>query len=618
MIDLFAIFTRGGFVLFYESFISLDGRPLDRLIRSVLLEQKAGLGQLSYGNYTVKWTLSNAFNLVFAVVFPRKLPIVYANLLLEQVKDTFCVQFADGLHNEDKLLNIDFYEQFVDTFHQILQRSEEGEAHVIEKNKSANKSTPTKANKTNASEQRNQLAKEEKEKETNRMNMSTDSYGNQATEEDQQERIRRNIEKLKLKPKKLQTKKQSTPVKSAVETTKGKKNTAKLNDRLSKEEAEALDYSKLVHEGDISADKEDERMQVFRSQFIPHHEESDSSSISSDVEEESYDMLDEKTIGSSNNKNRSQRMFSGGVLSFFKTLASKKEITKEDLAPVLEKLRETLVAKNVSSDIAQQLCDSIGVTLEGKTAETFKSISRMVREALETAITRMLTPKQSNDWIVDILNKRRETQEPFVIVFCGVNGVGKSTSLAKVCYYLQSHGLQVLIAACDTFRAGAVEQLRVHARCLNVELYEKGYAKDPASLAAEAIRFAKEKKIDVVLIDTAGRMQDNEPLMKALAKLVSLNHPDRVVFVGEALVGNDAVDQLLKFNRALVDYQNTTKQREIDGIILTKCDSIDDKVGAAVSMVYSTNIPIVFVGVGQTYVDLKKMNVASFVKALVR
>lgn len=160
-----------------------------------------------------------------------------------------------------------------------------------------------------------------------------------------------------------------------------------------------------------------------------------------------------------------------------------------------------------------------------------------------------------------------------------MNGVGKSTSLAKTAYLLKKKGgLRVMLAACDNFRSGAVEQLATHARCLDVPLYEKGYKDDPANIAKEAVQEAKRKGYDVVLIDTAGRMQDNEPLMRALAKLVHHNSPDAILFVGEALVGNDAIDQLTKFNQSLIDFAETGAEvRTIDGIVLTKFDTVDDK-----------------------------------------
>ena len=199
----------------------------------------------------------------------------------------------------------------------------------------------------------------------------------------------------------------------------------------------------------------------------------------------------------------------------------------------------------------------------------------------------------------------------------GVNGVGKSTNLSKVAYWLLQHDVKVMIAACDTFRAGAVEQLRTHCKRLGVPLFERGYEKDPANVAAEAVKAAQRSGIDAVLVDTAGRMQDNEPLMRALAKLVNVNEPDLVLFVGEALVGNDSVDQLSKFNQRLSDLSSRAeKTKLIDGIVLSKFDTVDDKVGAALSMVYTSGAPVMFVGCGQTYTDLRKLNVKSIVKIL--
>merc|ERR1712198_789884 len=206
------------------------------------------------------------------------------------------------------------------------------------------------------------------------------------------------------------------------------------------------------------------------------------------------------------------------------------------------------------------------------------------------------------------------------------------TNLAKICFWLIENKFSVLIAACDTFRAGAVEQLRTHTKRLNslhpahenkgkqmVQLYEKGYGKDAAGIAMEAINYARTSKCDVVLVDTAGRMQDNEPLMRSLAKLITVNDPDLVLFVGEALVGNEAVDQLVKFNQALSDYSpSKTNPHLIDGIVLTKFDTIDDKVGSAISMTYITGRPILFVGTGQTYTDLKFLNAKSVVQSLTK
>uniref|UniRef100_A0A915HW21 SRP54-type proteins GTP-binding domain-containing protein n=1 Tax=Romanomermis culicivorax TaxID=13658 RepID=A0A915HW21_ROMCU len=281
-------------------------------------------------------------------------------------------------------------------------------------------------------------------------------------------------------------------------------------------------------------------------------------------------------------------------------------------------------AKNVAADIAAKLCESLASKLDGKVIGTFSGVMSTVKATMRESLVQLLSPKRRVDILRDVIEARAQ-KRPYSIVFCGVNGVGKSTNLAKITFWLNENNLKVMIAACDTFRAGAVEQLRTHTRHLNalhpgcVQLYEQGYGKDAAGVAAQAINYASENGHDVVLIDTAGRMQDNEPLMRALAKLIRVNAPDLVLFVGEALVGNEAVDQLTKFNHALADHAGVGQaSRLIDGIVLTKFDTIDDKVGAAVSMAYITGQPIVFVGTGQTYADLKSLNANAVVHALLK
>jgi len=284
----------------------------------------------------------------------------------------------------------------------------------------------------------------------------------------------------------------------------------------------------------------------------------------------------------------------------------------------------------VAADIAAKLCESVAIKLEGKVLGTFEGVAKVVRQTLVDSLVQILSPKRRLDILRDVMSSK-QSGKPYVVAFCGVNGVGKSTNLAKICFWLIENGFSVLIAACDTFRAGAVEQLRTHTRHLNalhppekhggtqmVQLYEKGYGKDPAGIANDAIGFARDNQVDVVLIDTAGRMQDNEPLMRALGKLIKVNEPDLVLFVGEALVGNEAVDQLVKFNQALADHSHSENPHTIDGIVLTKFDTIDDKVGAAISMTYVTGQPIVFVGSGQTYTDLRNLNARAVVTLLMK
>ncbi|CAF1398767.1 unnamed protein product [Adineta steineri] len=305
-----------------------------------------------------------------------------------------------------------------------------------------------------------------------------------------------------------------------------------------------------------------------------------------------------------------------------------KTLTAEDLRTGIDTMREHLVSKNVASDVADKICESVSSKLAGKTLGSFESLTTNIRQAMRDTLVMILTPQRRIDILRDVVDAQK-ARRPYTITFCGVNGVGKSTNLAKVAYWLTGNDLRVLIAGCDTFRAGAIEQLKTHVARLNnifnekevpmIELYQRGYGKDAAGIAAEAINYAKDKKYDVVLIDTAGRMQNDEPLMVALAKLIHVNNPDLVLFVGEALVGNEAVDQITKFNQALIDHARLqSSPRVIDGIVLTKFDTIDDKVGAAISMTYTTDKPIVFVGIGQQYQDLKTINADVVTEALLK
>jgi signal recognition particle receptor subunit alpha len=318
----------------------------------------------------------------------------------------------------------------------------------------------------------------------------------------------------------------------------------------------------------------------------------------------------------------------GGSLKNIMEHVSGKVLTAQDLEQPLKDMENMLTGKNVARDIAQEICAGIKAKLVGKKMTSFTRVKTAARQALEASIERILKPgmgrggSDSIDVLRNVVSKRerargffarKEDQKPYVIVMVGINGVGKSTSLAKIAYYLKTNGCNPLLAACDTFRSGAVEQLNVHAKCLGVPLYHKGYAKDPAAVAKAAILHATQQGNDVVLVDTAGRMQNNVPLMKALSNLVVQNNPDLVLFVCEALVGNDGMDQLQMFNKAL---QSGGHNRKIDGIVLTKFDTVSDKVGAALTMTHLTGAPVVFCGTGQKYNHLKKLSVTSIIHSL--
>ena len=197
---------------------------------------------------------------------------------------------------------------------------------------------------------------------------------------------------------------------------------------------------------------------------------------------------------------------------------------------------------------------------------------------------------------IDLLSKAKQ-KKPFVICFVGVNGSGKTTSIAKVARYLMDNGLSVVLAASDTFRAAAIDQLQLHADKLGVKLIRQDYGSDPAAVAFDAIKHAEANKKDVVLIDTAGRLHSNVNLMDEMKKIMRVAKPDLKLFVGESITGNDCVEQAKQFNSAV----------GIDGIILAKAD-VDEKGGAAISVSYVTQKPILFLGVGQEYEDLQEFD----------
>lgn len=311
-----------------------------------------------------------------------------------------------------------------------------------------------------------------------------------------------------------------------------------------------------------------------------------------------------------------------GAFSFFTNLVSGKTLTKADLDPVMENMRQHLLAKNVANEVCVDVCTSVSDSLVGQKIGTFSKTSTLVRSSMDAALRRILTPTTSLDLLNEIARVKKQEHRPYTMSFIGVNGVGKSTNLSKIAYWLLSNKLRVLIVACDTFRSGAVEQLRVHVTRLRtfienqgrsgdgVELFERGYGKDPSSIANDAFNHAKKNQFDVVLADTAGRRHNDVRLMSGLERFVSTVQLDKIFQVAEALVGTDSISQARHFNDAL------GPRRNLDGFIISKIDTVGDLVGTLISMIYVTGVPVVFVGNGQMYTDLRGLSVSWVVSML--
>ncbi len=290
--------------------------------------------------------------------------------------------------------------------------------------------------------------------------------------------------------------------------------------------------------------------------------------------------------------------FSSAAKSF-----SEKELKEKDIEDILFQLEISLL----ESDVASEVIDSIKSDLKEKLIGTKvdkKEIEKFVKDSLIQSISGLFDNAEKIDLFSNI-DSKKESGEPYLILFVGINGVGKTTTLAKLAYLLQQSKYSVVVAAADTFRAGAIEQLREHINRLNLKLVAQNYGSDPAAVARDAVLYAKSHKIDCVLIDTAGRMQTSKNLMDQIEKITNVVKPDFKIFVGDSLAGNDTVNQAKEFHEST----------KFDAAILTKSDA-DARGGAALSIVKTTSTPILYVGVGQEYPDLKAFDKELFLETV--
>ncbi|KAH8117247.1 P-loop containing nucleoside triphosphate hydrolase protein [Phellopilus nigrolimitatus] len=660
MLDHCSISHKGGVVLWSRSFTPTAAQavsnpatsPVNSLIRDVLIEGRSGEDKYEKDGYAIRWTFVNELELIFVVAYQRILQLTYVEDLLTAIKalfvklfEPFLATFVASLHalnnksaRASLLQTWDFskaFEGWDKVFDKVLRGLETKAAQVgglklglrvTSRSPITPPSDETATEPTNAPDApldeeqiarnvqalKNRLRGKGRRRGVGRVESGSGRDSLPPSDTD-------TPSKKKIKPKNQRKWGYEAPTEDDM---------ASLDFSTDKpaagSAAASLDLTSLVDQASLGTRGQDGLYEVKDWEFTR-----DKDGASDFVA---------RTLAAQQQQQETQAAKSSGSLgalgSIFARLTGSKVLTDNDLKSVLEGMKQHLMKKNVAMDIADKICEGVGEGLVGKKVGGFQTINTTVRQALSTSLTRILTPGTSTDLLLSIRTKLSaplpSTQQrlPYSIVFVGVNGVGKSTNLSKVCFWLIQNGFKVLIAACDTFRSGAVEQLRVHVRNLGmldvsgpdgkggVELFERGYGKDAAGIAKEAITYAKDHDFDVVLIDTAGRMQDNEPLMRALAKLVATNSPDKIIFVGEALVGNEAVDQLSKFDRALRDFSSisgaTGRGRGIDGMLVTKWDT----VGAALSMTYVTGQPILFVGCGQTYTDLRQLRVSNVVQAL--
>ena len=291
--------------------------------------------------------------------------------------------------------------------------------------------------------------------------------------------------------------------------------------------------------------------------------------------------------------------------SNFYDRVAKTELQGKDLDRVLDEFQLSLVENDVAVSVADYVANELKEKLKDVQFARFSDPRKGVKTILGDVLLSVLDRAGRLD-LFDFIEKKRKAGEPAVIVFVGINGTGKTTSIAKLAYVLQKRGLTCVLAASDTYRSGAIEQLAEHARRIGVRMIQHQYQGDPAAVAYDAVNYARAHGVNAVLIDTAGRMGTNTNLLEEMRKIVRVTKPDLTILVVDALTGNDAVEQGKVFSQAV----------KIDGIILAKLDA-DIKGGNAISLSYIMGRPVTLVGTGQGYDDLEPFQPQNIVKNLI-
>lgn len=301
-----------------------------------------------------------------------------------------------------------------------------------------------------------------------------------------------------------------------------------------------------------------------------------------------------------------------GVNGFLQKVSTY-EINEENIKKAVKEFRYLLISNDVSLEVAKQVSKELTAKMKGKRAKRFSDLSKMIPEFAKMILINIISPETPID-VIDVIEKRKKAssqdrkKKPLVFLFLGINGTGKTTTIAKFAYLLKKKGIRVVLAASDTFRSGAQEQLKIHAEKVGVKIISGKYGSDSAAVAYDAIAHAKAKFADVVIIDTSGRMAVNRDLMEEMKKIIRVSNPDYTILVVDALAGNDATSQAKDFSKDIT----------LNGIILSKMDA-DARGGALISITYATQgVPILFLGTGQKYKDLEPFSPEEFVAKILK
>ena len=291
--------------------------------------------------------------------------------------------------------------------------------------------------------------------------------------------------------------------------------------------------------------------------------------------------------------------------SFFEKITSKinkVKISEKEFEVYSEELEMLLLENNVALEVAEKIVRELKEKVVGKEILK-KELEDEIKDSFRDIIRGILIAPP--DLIEEIKEKNLLEKKPYVILFCGINGTGKTTTIAKIAEHLKSKKISSVVAAGDTFRAASIEQIKIHGEKIGIKVISHEYGSDPASVGFDAMKYAEKNRIGCVLIDTAGRMHTQKNLIKEMEKIVRVCKPDKKIFVGESITGNDAVEQVRSFDEAI----------GIDGIVLTKAD-IDEKGGTSLSVGYVTKKPIFYLGTGQEYDKIEPFDKEKFIERL--
>ncbi|MCJ1310293.1 hypothetical protein MMC25_003955 [Agyrium rufum] len=676
MLDCFEILTTSGVVLWSRSNVPVAASLIDSFIRDVFIEEKVFAGSAiaveddglasqnpSYKKeqYTLRWTAVKDLGLIFVAVYQSLIHLTWVDKLLDNLRTIFVDLYRDQLKNPySSVVECDGFGVYFDQQTRELEGATE--KHVGGRsNHGPREEDFTPPSSSDAGDEAmppppipgyvkpRAPASDSTATSTDVTPIPTPDTSRPSTPLSSQILSAKGGPKgsLSRRAKKAAAAASSTGVSSGEEDLKNKRPKAsKAPSKVMRTWDGGLpaenDGTNLDFSSDVPGTEDEDTVRSDRA-IQPELENIDSSQfgtrtggnyILKDLDDEVHSILadasSKKSDASSAQSSGLVGSSIGAISGLFRNFVGGKVLTKQDLEKPMKGMEDHLLNKNVAREAAVRLCEGVEKELVGVKTGSFESVETAIRSAMESSLRKILTPTSSLDLLRSInavtnpstMNPLAPKPRPYVISIVGVNGVGKSTNLSKLAYFLLQNNKKILIAACDTFRSGAVEQLKVHARNLSelsaresrgsVELFEKGYGSDVNAIARNAVSYAAQMGMDVVLIDTAGRRHNDTRLMAPLERFAQSAKPDKILMVGEALVGSDSVMQARNFNAAF------GRERGLDGFIISKCDTVGDMVGTLVSMVHATGIPVVLLGVGQHYGDLRTLNVSWAVERLMR